>query len=204
MERATEHINEVLNERIEPVLGCVSEEVDESENRGSLVKIVGKTYAEFVEDAKHDVVVLYYMAFDTALNVTREFQDAADEVVRNGTTSMKFGFINIHKNIPTTLLPYLIHNPHVEMFRAKNRSEAAPMLGAPIKEAFIRFFKDKATLPNNIQAVPINRSFAQLEKTKLQPILQDLPPDLLSQAEQYIERLDVVIRGKSRWFRGEL
>jgi hypothetical protein len=106
--------------------------------------------------------------------------------------------------VPTKLLPFLIHNPHIEMFRALNQNEAAPMLGAPVKESFIRFFKDKATLPNNIQTVPINQSFAEIEKKMLLPVLEDLPADLLSQANEYIAWLDAAIRRSSRWFGSEL
>jgi hypothetical protein len=131
LNRAVGYIEQVLNGTIEPIY--ISEQPDAGADLGALVRLVGTTYEEFVNDTEHDVVVFYYRAIESAKAALDEFRAAADEVLRNGTKTIKFGFTNADKNGCPRGFPAFINTPHVEMFRAKNPVASAPMFAMPVK-----------------------------------------------------------------------
>jgi hypothetical protein len=81
----------------------------------------------------------------------------------SGTTTIKFGFIDVYKNACPRGFPGLNNNPHIEMFRAKNTTHSDTMFGIPVKGSFIRFFRDAASLPNTIVPEGMTRSLAEHE-----------------------------------------
>jgi hypothetical protein len=188
---ATKYIDEVLAGIIEPIY--ISEQPDPDGSMGALVRVVGTTYEAFVNDTTHDIVVFYYTGLESVKAALDEFQAAADEVVRNGTTTIKFGFIDVYKNACPRGFPGLNNNPHIEMFRAKNTTHSAPMFGMPVKGSFIRFFRDAASLPNTIIPEGMTRSLAEHEKEYVQNALSDMSAETATQARDYIRRLDVFI-----------
>jgi hypothetical protein len=56
------YIEQALNGTIKPTY--ISEEPDDPQDRRAVVRLVGKTYEEFVSDIEHDLV-MYYAAFET-------------------------------------------------------------------------------------------------------------------------------------------
>jgi hypothetical protein len=195
-ERAMEYVGHVMREEISPTY--LSEPVNRSENRGVVTKLVGKTYEEFTGDREHDIVLFYYCTSIDSPNITAEFQAAADEVVRNGTTTMKFGFINTERNSCPHRFPILINNRLVHLIPARNRSNFATMFGMPVKQSYLRFFKAKASLPNNIKADKITVDLAEKEKLVWQFQIPKLPRNVAVQAIDYLQELDVVINASKK------
>jgi hypothetical protein len=195
-ERAIEYVEHVLHEEIDPKY--LSEPVNRSENRGVVTKLVGTTYEEFTSDRDHDIVLFYYFSSIDSANITAEFQAAADEVVRNGTTTMKFGFINTERNSCPHRFPILINNRLVHLIPALNRSNFATMFGMPVKQSYLRFFKAKASLPNNIHADKITVDVAEKEKLVWQFQIPKLPRNVAVQAIEYLHELDTVINGSKK------
>jgi hypothetical protein len=193
-DKAILYIEQALNGTIKPTY--ISEEPGDRQNQGAVVRLVGKTYEAFVNDTEHDLVIYYYAALD-ALE-TGEFQAAADEVVRNGTSTIRFASINRYRNACAEKFPDMVNNPQVELIPARNKSATAIMLGLPGKDAFLRFFKAHASLPNSIVAPPMTAAIALREKAHWLMYIDDLRDDLARKVRQYIGELDLVINQSTK------
>ncbi|KAH0790648.1 protein disulfide isomerase [Histomonas meleagridis] len=133
----------------------ISESEDQEENNEIIHKLVGKSYAEFVNDPEHDVVVLYgNPAFIP--NEIEDFKNIAEQLKE---TSIKFAYINIDLNTSPKPFPSLKVLPHVHMF-TKNNKEGIYMWSHFSSNNLLRFICKYAT--ENVKVKPPQPSYDEM------------------------------------------
>jgi hypothetical protein len=189
--RVIDYTAAVLNGSVQK--SYVSETVNETADRGALKKLTGRTYREFIEDPRLDVAVLFYAAFDSENVETGEFQAAAAAVVDSGVATMKFGFMNVFRNACQQPIPATVRNPQINLFPANNKTVSIPYFGDLTKEGILRFLKENAAMPIDVQTIPLSKLDAFRERDILWNQMMDFPEDVLPYANDYVMKLVTVI-----------
>lgn len=155
----------------------------------NLQKLVGTTYADFVNDSEHDVVILYKRDncehCDKFFPIFRDFSNNCTNI-----TTVKFGWIDIIKNAARTPYPYMPGVPHVELFPAKGKSESVPIKGGHSSTALERLLKDEGSFEYPFNPPPLEKGAVAMEVLQLLFTIKDLPPSEQARAMKYIEALN--------------
>jgi hypothetical protein len=191
LKRALEYGQGVVNRSIEEKF--VSEIASKVSNRGSVTRVTGETYREFVEDPERDVVMLFYAAFDSGNVDTAALEAAAKAMLDEGIETVKFGFINAFRNACRCRMPTMAWNPQLNLFRADNKTQPVPYLGSMNRGAILRFLKEYAAKPINAEVAHITADDAVREKSLLLEKMQDMHRSLLPYAQKYLGDLNAVI-----------
>jgi hypothetical protein len=85
--------------------------------------------------------------------------------------------------------------PHVELFPANSKRKSVPMLGMPTVDGYHRFFKEYASLPNEISVEPLTLLDALNEASVVKMRIRDLSGELALKAKRYLDRLEEFLSG---------
>jgi hypothetical protein len=163
-----------------------------------VTKVVGSTYNGFVDDPNYDVVMFYRGSPGEHEQELAFFHSVAEEIITNGTRTMKFGYINARLNSPPgRAFPIFVNIPHVEMFPATAKRSMAPMLGFYTKPGFLRFLKEYSTLPNTLDPEPVTTLEALNEHSIIRGKIGKMPLELAQIALAYAERLEALLNGST-------
>lgn len=154
-------------------------------------KIVGKTYADFINDSEHDVIMLYKR---TNCSYCQEFlgifEDFAVECENNHLSQLIFGMIDVTKNSSPLPYPYLPSLPHVEIFPAKNKSAHSMLRGGKGRDSLLRLIlKHASLLPKKIDMKVSKSDTISVKMNLYREIMQQpsMPPEEEEKFRQYIE-----------------
>jgi hypothetical protein len=192
--RVSQYASGVLNGSVS--ISYITENVDSSNEERSIMKLVGSTFAAFLADTNFDVVVLFYAALDSQ-SVPAEVDEAVKKVYRTGTTTIKFGTINVWRNACELEFPTLMSNPQLELFPATNRSTSIPYLGPMETNSLLHFFKDRASLPHKIELPAMSLAEATARKADLEALARELPERAARYAREDIQSLEALINSTS-------
>jgi hypothetical protein len=109
----SDYLNAILNESVRPEYH--SEEIPENGENGAVQKLVGKTYAEFMNGMGNDTLVLYLDSLVTEESVAalEEFGKAAADLVPFGLSA---AFIDVSANSAALPFPPMLFTPHLRLF----------------------------------------------------------------------------------------
>lgn len=174
--------------RLQPAFA--SEEEPPEEPGAHLVKVVGTTYEKFISDPEHDVVVLFKR--DNCEHCQKFFgvlKDFAEECAREKVDTVKFGYIDIHKNSAKCGFPYISGVPHVHIFPAKNKTENDKLRGENTRDGLIRFIKRYGSNDIPFEPGPIDKGEVAMEVLQLLLTVKEMPNEEQMKTLKYIEEM---------------
>lgn len=128
-----------------------SEPVPEKQE-GNIEILVGKTYEDFINDTKHDSIVLFYREDDKkSTDFLPVYENFSIECKKAGYDFLKFGRINVVNNAAPIDFPWMPNLPHIEIFPMKNKSAHDMLRGTLKRDNFIWFIQHTASKPIKLE-----------------------------------------------------
>ncbi|KAH0787297.1 Thioredoxin family protein [Histomonas meleagridis] len=167
-----------------------SEEIPHEQENNNVIKLVGYTYDEFVNDPTNDVVIFYTSDECTVCNdFLNMFINVAQELNNN---SLKFGYINRNKNSVKSGFPIMHSLPHIHIFPT-NKTNHQALRGDKTRDNLLRLIKMYATNELNIEIQEIDRTKAARDLLELLYKVAEEPEDEQERMFDWIQKISDIL-----------
>lgn len=185
-------LNQIEEKKIQP--SFISEEEPEVDPNSNFVKVVGTTYEKFINDPNHDIVVLFKREnCEHCQSFFKVLESFSEECAKANVNTIKFGYIDIHKNSAKIRFPYISGVPHIHIFPAKNKTDNDSLRGGHNRDGLIRFIKRYGSYDIPFEPGPINQGEVAMEVLQLLFTAKEMPQEEQIKALKYIEDMSKYI-----------
>ena len=142
----TEGIVQYLNDIEAGKIGKIyaSEPIPENNNKNGLIKLVGKTYEEFLKNDENNDFVFYVNNYTAdSMELIENFSSYIKE---NDIKGIRTAIISINNNSVPSGFPEQIRSPHTEFFPAKKHNESKPYVGSNGIYSLLLFAQDNSNI----------------------------------------------------------
>lgn len=164
-----------------------TEAVPKDDPKDLVKKLVGLTYQDFLNDTKHDLVVLYTEPHsEDCEEALIEFTQAAEAMKRTG---VRFAYIDSYLNSCPLKFPFFLSKPSLRIYPAINRSNDMMFLHHFTKNNIILFVNQFGSWNYDIKTDPRDKNQFKLEMSQFAHNAQYIPKGDRDKLEPYFYQL---------------